>query len=249
MNVTLASDYGGDGVEILGVDQSSTGHILKMLFDPSTNTYYNIQKEDFIKERYPISHSDRITSNTANPNPKVAILDTGMMLEHPVIKSRLKASVNFSDEPDCEDRNGHGTMTTLIILLGATSDIYNVKILPTKGKSRSINSLLKGIRWCVEKRMRIVNISAGIYQPSCSGNCELCTAVKEASDNNVIVVAAAGNRHGITSCPAKAGMHGVPIIAVGATDNLRVAPYSSEGNIYAPGDTKYKRVPIDDQSV
>jgi hypothetical protein len=127
------------------------GELLKALYDPSTNTYFTVDITD--REYYfPDTNNyfgpdfvDKLTQETRGMSKniskmKVAIMDTGMLTRHPLIKRYLKDSINFSLDFDVEDHNGHGTYVTLIYLANAgiendveSTELYNVKVLNALG--------------------------------------------------------------------------------------------------------------------
>ena len=169
---------------------------------------------------------------------KFAILDTGLVSEHPTIKPILKESINFSNESGIEDNNGHGTMVCLK-MLGLSPiegiEVYNVKILNSLGRG-SKQSLVKGIEWCIENKMNLIRISAGTFSVNCESNCEVCVIAKKAADNGIPIMAASGNS-GFSKvyCPAKAGILGhMGILAIGAR-SLTGMPksFSGKANVYA----------------
>ena len=150
---------------------------------------------------------------------KVAILDTGMLTDHPLIKGLLKKSLNLSTDSDVVDHNGHGTMVTLILLRSRfyQVELYNIKILnANRGGKRE--KLIEAIDWCITNNINLINISSGYYNESCTGNCEVCMAASRASENGIMINAAAGNEgRSKTICPAKAGLHGAKLVRAAGT--------------------------------
>lgn len=172
------------------------------------------------------------------PRDATAILDTGMMLHHPLIKRSLVHSVDFTDE-GIGDLNGHGTAVALLFTLSAPwADMVNVKVLSAEGIGQE-DKLIRGIEWCVENKDRhnihSINLSAGIYDAACRANCKLCRAAHRAIFEELIIVAAAGNA-GPTKvpCPQKIGLAiGPPFFVVEVADleSGVVAQYSGKGNV------------------
>lgn len=163
-----------------------------------------------------------------------AILDTGVLSNHPLLRGKIVDSVDFTGEGP-EDLNGHGTVVTLIVLATAPgSGILNVKVLD-QFKQGLEEDLVAGLDWAASHGAMIVNLSLGIEREQrCDGTCPVCRATQRlVRELHVIVVAAAGNRPDRFYCPASCG----DAIVVGATDysGAKIAEYSAAGDIYAPG--------------
>ena len=186
---------------------------------------------------------------------RYAFLDTGMMINHPLIKPHLKMSKNFSQDFDIEDHNGHGTLVTLIALnleelIGQSTpqshlELYNLKVLNTKGHC-SRNDMIEAIGWCAENRIKRANISAGFLDETCKGDCDVCETARKAKD--VIISAATGNYGpGKTVCPAKAGVYAKAknVHSIGEIDpsSGKVSLSSGQGTRYSPS-LHSKRIPV-----
>jgi thermitase len=139
-----------------------------------------------------------ITRGTAEV--EIAIVDTGVDLDHPDLKNRIVKGynvINESAEPD--DDNGHGTHVAGIIasetnnnegIAGMTwfSKIMPVKAMGAKGYGTTFD-IARGIVWAVDHGADVINLSLGNYQPSKV----LEEAVRYAYSKNVVMVSAAGN--------------------------------------------------------
>lgn len=131
---------------------------------------------------------------------EIAIIDTGVDLDHPELKNRIVSGYNVIDEKqEPDDDNGHGTHVAGIIasetnngegVAGMTwfSKIMPVKAMGAKGYGTTFD-IAKGIIWAVDHGADVINMSLGNYQPSKV----LEEAVRYAYDNNVVMVSAAGN--------------------------------------------------------
>lgn len=168
----------------------------------------------------------------------VAVIDTGLFSKHPVIRARMIEAVDFTGE-GAEDENGHGTMVALELLRQSPdASLIGVKALKRDGSSRA-GDLLKALSWVREdKRIRVVNLSAGVYRPDCAGHCSICEAARRVVAAGKVVVVAAGNLPGITACPGKASDS---VITVAASDSASggLASYSSPATtegVVAPAD-------------
>lgn len=176
---------------------------------------------------------------------RTAIIDTGMLLEHPWISRCLVESVDLTGEGP-NDLNGHGTCTTLIYLtIAPESEVVNIKALDSLGRGTR-GSLIAALDWVGAKLCPSVNMSCGVYTPGCHGDCDLCQKAIQVAANDIKIAAAVGNQAGLTACPAKVGMLGGPVFAVGAVnlDTHELEPYSGvvgEGFVAAG---TYSFVPI-----
>jgi subtilisin family serine protease len=154
------------------------------------------------------------------------VIDTGVLSTHPVIRARLVDAVDFTGEGQ-EDENGHGSLVALLLLLHAPdASLISVKAVRRDGRSR-VGELLKALRWVRDdKRIKVVNLSAGVYRPDCTGHCTVCEAARKVVAAGKLVCVAAGNLPGITACPAKASD---AVLTVGAFDpeSGSIASYSS----------------------
>src|SRR4051812_32759122 len=79
-----------------------------------------------------------------------AIIDTGMLLDHPWISRSLVESVDLTGEGP-NDENGHGTCVTLIALITAPeSEVVNIKALDARGRGTR-DTLIAGLDWAMAK--------------------------------------------------------------------------------------------------
>jgi len=182
----------------------------------------------------------------------IAVLDTGVDLNHPDIKNKLvSAGRDFiNDDNDATDDNWHGTHVAGIAGAetnngqGIAGVAWNSKILPVKildqDGSGYYSQLIDGIVWAADQNAKVVNMSLGGDFPSNA----LLEAVQYAHEKGVIVVAAAGNDGTFVSYPAA---YDDFCLAVAATDyNDKHTSWSNTGiqvDIAAPGDRILSLVP------
>jgi type VII secretion-associated serine protease mycosin len=131
---------------------------------------------------------------------KVAIVDTGVDLDHPDLAPRVLGGMDFvNDDTVADDDAGHGTMVAGLAaatpnngfgIAGAAWDasIIPVKVLDSQGKGTDAD-VASGITWAVDHGAAVVNLSLG--GPGDSPVLE--QAVQYALAHDVLVVAAAGN--------------------------------------------------------
>lgn len=173
----------------------------------------------------------------------IAVVDTGVDLQHPDLKNRLIQGYNVIENnhfPD--DDNGHGTHVAGIIASetnnqeGIAGMTWFNKIMPIKamesGGYGTTFDIAKGITWAVDHGADVINLSLGNYQPS-----ELMEeAVKYAYKHNVVLIAASGNDN--SAHPSYPACY-PEVMAVSAIDyNGNRATFSNYGDyvdVAAPG--------------
>jgi thermitase len=172
----------------------------------------------------------------------VAVVDTGVDMDHPDLVSRLVAGgYDFaSDDPDPNDEQGHGTHVAGIVAAASGNGIGGVgaapgcKLLPIRagGAVLMTADVADGVLHAVEAGANVINMSLG----SATDSPTMRAAVDQAALAGVLVVAAAGN-DGVTSPFYPAGYEAA--LAVGATTPTDArAPFSNHGawvELAAPG--------------
>jgi len=181
-------------------------------------------------------------TQTTGSEIKVAVLDTGIDVSHPDISQNLAGGISFvKNSRDYDDDSGHGTHVAGIIAaqnnlqgvvgVGPDIDLYAVKVLNKKG-SGYISDIINGIQWCCDNNIQVINMSFGTSQYSQA----FADAVKAAYNQNIVLVAAAGNTFGgDVDFPARFP----EVIAVSAADSSNnLASFSAVGtevDFAAPG--------------
>ncbi len=176
-------------------------------------------------------------------NVKVAVIDTGVDLNHEDLQGHLLKGVNFVDENEApQDDVGHGTHVAGVIsalvnnvdgVAGMTwyNRIIPVKVLDQTGAG-STYTVAKGIIWAVDHGAKVINMSLGNYVDAEF----LHDAVKYAFDRDVVLIAASGNDN--TDKPGYPAAY-PEVFAVSATDWHRErASFSNYGDyidVTAPG--------------
>jgi thermitase len=173
---------------------------------------------------------------------EIAILDTGVDLDHPDLTGKIVESINFTSSATADDIYGHGTHVAGIAAastnngvgvagLGYSSSIVNVKVLGDDGKGY-YSWIAKGIIWAADNGAEVINLSLG----GSSASSTLEDAVNYAWNKGTIVVAAAGNNG--SSSPFYPAYY-LNTMAVAATDiNDSLASWSNRGewvDVAAPG--------------
>ncbi|TDV43576.1 S8 family serine peptidase [Actinophytocola oryzae] len=169
----------------------------------------------------------------------VAVLDTGIDVDHPDLRGKVVQQANFTDDPTAEDGHGHGTHVASIIggsgaaAGGARKGVaYGARLLSGKvlgadGRGQ-LSWLIEGMEWAAAQGADVVNISLG--GDAGDGDDPTAQALDALSrDTGTLFVVAAGN-----AGPGFATI-GTPGIAadaltVGAADPTGLPPYfSSQG--------------------
>lgn len=185
-----------------------------------------------------------VWSITRGEGVKVAVIDTGVDLDHPDLAANLQPGINVIVEGSPpQDGNGHGTHVAGIIgatgkgrgLVGVSPgvELYPVKALNDRGNGW-LSDIIAGVEWCIKKGMHIVNMSFVVH----GHNDSLREMLLAADRAGLLVVAAAGNSgpgENTVRYPARYP----EIIAVSAVDRKQqIAAFSSRGpevDLAAPG--------------
>ncbi len=188
---------------------------------------------------------------TTGNGTRVAILDSGVASDNSDISPKVVARANFSSASTGEDNYGHGTHVAGIVAATANNTtgvasvcpdctILDAKVLNDSGSS-SNSSVANGIDWAVSNGAKVINLSLG----STSKTRSMETAINNAWNQGVVIVAAAGNNGSTTKFYPAAYPN---VIAVAATDNTDAkASFSNHGarwvDVAAPGVNVYSTFP------
>ena len=180
---------------------------------------------------------------------RIAVLDTGAEVGHPLLSGRVVGGWDFIEEdsdpgetPDGLDNDGdgsideamgHGTHVAGIVRqVAPDAQLLIARVLNSDGVGDMLD-VARAIRWAVASGARVINVSLG----SLSYSAAVQLALDEAQAARVVVVASAGNwgAHDPQEYPATAPS----VFAVAALDDLGLAaPFTSYGNFVsfaAPG--------------
>ncbi len=170
----------------------------------------------------------------------MAVLDTGLALDHPDVEGRAVESRSFVQGEQVQDAQGHGTHcigTVAGPAVPAEGRRYGVapgvrllagKVLSDQGTGTDAD-ILAGMSWAISEGARVISMSLGADQREVSSAYE--TVGRRALDAGTLIVAAAGNN--ASRGAGDPGFVGVPanspsIMAVGAVDRaLAVADFSA----------------------
>ncbi|MFP3880151.1 MAG: S8 family serine peptidase [Dehalococcoidia bacterium] len=205
--------------------------------DPYFNKQYGLTKVE-APEAWEVT--------AGSPSINIAILDTGVDLDHPDLAGKIVSNINFSSGTTVDDVHGHGTHVAGIAAamtnngagvagLGYSCSIMNVKVMGDNGGG-TYSAIASGIIWAADNGAEVINMSLGGSGYSST----LEDAVNYAWSKGVVVVAAAGN-NGDTSPIYPA--YCINCMAVAATDAIdERTSWSNYGDwvdVAAPGNCIY----------
>ena len=146
---------------------------------------------------------------------KIAVFDTG------INEVETSGSVSFVEDTEILSTHGNTIARNLKSMI-PNAKLYDVRILNNNNEG-TYSSLAKGIDWAVENGMDIISLSAIGFEASSI----IEEALKKAEDNNILVIAAAGNEsNDIPLYPAAYST----VISVGAVnEDDQIEKYSNYG--------------------
>lgn len=199
---------------------------------------------------------------------KVCMLDSGIDYSSNVeVEESIDLTDEYEDRnPIFEDVSGHGTAVAGILASDPTKNeegydfdnkylkkmsaekvsginpyiqLYSAEILDDNNET-TVDKMVEGIEWAIEKDVKIINISCGLEKDST----KLHNAIKIAKNKGILIIAAAGN--GSNVCyPAKYP----EVMAVGAVKcdgtHMKDSPIGDEIEVVAPGEDVTTYGPFD----
>jgi len=189
----------------------------------------------------------------------IAVLDTGLNLNHPDFLGRNIRSESFITGLAVDDLNGHGSHCTGILAgnvnqnthqrygVAKDANIFIGKVMSNSGQG-SDGQILAGLEWAMLNKCQVVSMSLGSrVDPGETYSQIFNTVANRALEQNTLIIAAAGNaskRMVGHVAPVTHPANCPGIMAVAALDNyLNVAQFSCGGvntdggqiDIAAPG--------------
>lgn len=188
----------------------------------------------------------------------VAVLDTGVMLDHPQLAASLTAdrydyvdddaqpedaSNGLDDDGDgrIDEAAGHGTHVAGIVHLTAPqAQIMPLRVLDSDGRG-NIFLVAEALLFAAEHGADVINLSLGTTRQSDL----LLDVLDDLQDQEIVIVAAAGNLNSdIAQYPAAAQ----DVLAVTAVDSAGLkssfANYGNWVSVAAPGEAIFSTFPI-----
>jgi hypothetical protein len=203
----------GQNAEYVEIDPTISADakdVIKLPNDPGfSNSYSNDDKQWGLSKAGFVKAWKRTTGLTQTT---VAVIDTGIDGTHvDFSKTHFVAGYNFVDDKNIlagsnSDDNGHGTLVAGVI--GATTNNkkgiagadWNVSLMAVKALnaqgSGSASNIAEAIVWATDHDADVINLSLGGFKLTHTQT--LADSISYAYENNVVVVAAAGNDVAIT---------------------------------------------------
>lgn len=189
----------------------------------------------------------------------VAVVDTGVQLNHPALAARITSiQADFvdgdgtaNDDPNgldddgdrqADEATGHGTHVAGIArLVAPDAQLMPVRVLDSDGRGNAF-AVAEGILFAVENGAQVVNLSLGTTDESDL----LEDVIEEAAESGVLVIVAAGNLGTTQEVYPAAEECALAITSVGPTDvKSKFASYGSWVDLAAPGESIYSSFPVD----
>lgn len=191
--------------------------------------------------------SEAWNQTTGNPNTVIAVLDTGIAVEHPEFRNKLLDGFDFfNNDNNPDDDNGHGSHVAGIAAaainngIGSAGMCGGCSLLPVKVLSEhsigTWSSVSAGIVYAVDNDADVIVLSLG----STLGSKIVEDALKYAFDHDVLVIAAVGNANSSRAF-YPAAYEGVIGVSATDRDNKRwaLSNFGDYVDISAPGHNIY----------
>lgn len=216
--------------------------------DPGAGRQYYL---DQIGWRAPSGVAPRVGGAAA---VRVAILDSGLALDHPDLQGRVLAAYDAGRRgPLTGDRIGHGTAVAGVLAattgngLGVAGVAPGAALLVVRLGGRDVipaSAIVRGLAWAIARRARVINLSLTLSDPVAA----ITDQLDRATARGILVVAAAGNggsARGRNPLEFPAGE--AHVVGVGATGpGGRWSGFSNHGpevDVVAPGIDVFTTVP------
>ncbi len=237
------------------VEFATPNYLVQALGDPD-DTWYGSQWALKQPDDHDIDAPEAWDIYTGSSNITIAILDTGVDLDHPDLQAKIVPGYDFVNNDNIpDDDHGHGTHVAGIAAAvsnngqGIAGVSWGAKIMPLKmldsGGGGDLFDLVDAIYYAVDNGAQVINMSLGgsnskwpCYWPNIE------TAFNYAVSQDVLLVAAAGNdgQNGV-NCPAAYDQ----VVAVGSTTSsdsrAAFSNYGARLDVVAPGHSIYSTLP------
>jgi hypothetical protein len=202
---------------------------IESIFDPKTQVYS-------LMPGLPIE------TQQVSPTIIEAVIDSGVLREHPQLKASLIDEKDFTGEGP-GDRIGHGTMATLVLLRFSRQGglclprrlavgIISIKVA-SKNMPPMRSNVIAALEYAADCGAKVSNLSLGFTGGRRENKrlCEMIASLRK--KKGMMVVAAAGNfGPSVKVYPASCD-HVLSVGAVSETGHIE--PYSGQADVYAPG--------------
>lgn len=182
-----------------------------------------------------------------NSNTVIAVVDTGVQLNHPDLDGKLVAGYDFvQNDTSPDDGNGHGTHVAGTAAAetdnatGGAGTCPNCSIMPVRvlnnNGSGTLEAVANGITWAADNGADVINMSLG----GPAGSPTLQSAVDYAWNRGVFLACAAGNSN--TSAASYPAYYSNCFAVASTTQADARSSFSNYGNwveAAAPGSSIY----------
>jgi thermitase len=233
------------------VEFATPNYIIEALGDPN-DTWFGIQWALKQSQDHDIDAPQAWDIHSGGDNVTVAIIDTGVDLDHPDLQANVVPGYDFvNGDSDPDDDHGHGTHVAGIAAAvgnnstGVAGVSWGAKIMPLKvlsaaGSGNTYN-LSQAIYYAADNGAKVINMSLGARYSKWPCNWDSVEAAfNYAVGKGVLMVVASGNdgQNGV-NCPAAYDQ----VMAVGSTTSSdgrsSFSNYGSRLDIAAPGSSIY----------
>jgi subtilisin family serine protease len=186
----------------------------------------------------------------------VAVLDTGVDVDHPFLVRNLVPGFDFVDNdsnPDepranldtnkngkLDEGYGHGTHVAGIVkTIAPNAPIMPIRVVNSDGQADLAN-IISGIEWAIDHGARVINMSMSISEPSQL----LMDAINQARQAGIVVITSAGNENSEQLQFPATETEVVSVASVGPT--LARSTFSNYGrrvDVAAPGERIISAMP------
>lgn len=181
-----------------------------------------------------------------SPSVKIAIIDTGIDLDHPDLVGRIDSANDWdfvNNDSEAQDDNGHGTHCAgtaaastnnglFVSGVAGLSTILPIKTMDSKGIGLT-SDVADGIRWAADHGARVISLSLG----SADYSKVVDDAVSYALSLDCVVLGASGNENA-SSVLYPGALPGVITVGSTGAQDIRsyFSNYGSGMDICAPGE-------------
>lgn len=244
-NIEFSSEQDNSGIYVINISQESNVSSLQEELDTQIETDIPIKMfADSIDWGISRIGADKVWSIGSGTGIKIAIVDTGIQLNHPDLVSNIVQGYDFvNGDTDANDDNGHGTHVAGlasasfnqagVVGVSHTSKLMPVKVLNSQGYGY-LSDVAKGVYYAADNGAKVINLSLG----STSDSLVLKDAVNYATSKGALVVAAAGNDGGAPCSYPAAYSNAICVVATDSK-NLLASFSNIGGELAAPGVYNY----------
>lgn len=244
-SIEFTTDQNSNGVYVINTTQDSNIDSFEQELNATVETDIPIKMfADSVEWGVARIGADKVWISGSGNGVKIAIVDTGIQLNHPDLVNNIVQGYDFvNNDTDANDDNGHGTHVAGLAgasfnEAGVVGVSYSAKLMPVKVLNAQgygyLSDVAKGVYYAADNGAKVINLSLG----SSTDSLVLKDAVNYAASKGVLVVAAAGNNGG-APCSFPAAY--TSAICVVATDskNLLASFSNIGGELAAPGVYNY----------